>query len=36
MTRSHRRWHFWLWVVLGPLIVLAFLISVLLRQEVLP
>lgn len=36
MTRSHRRWHVWLWLVLGPLIALVFILSILLRSEMLP
>jgi hypothetical protein len=24
MTRSHRRWHAWLWLVLGPVLVAGF------------
>jgi hypothetical protein len=31
MTRSHRRWHAWTWLVLGPLTALGFAISLLAR-----
>jgi hypothetical protein len=36
MTRSHRRWHLWLWLVLGPLVAAALILSVVRRPEVLP
>lgn len=31
MTRDHRRWHFWLWLVLGPLLVAGFVAGLLAR-----
>lgn len=31
MTRQHRGWHAWTWLVLGPLLVLGFLAGVMLR-----
>lgn len=36
MIRAHRRWHLWLWLIFGPLIVLGLLLSVVQRQEMLP
>jgi hypothetical protein len=27
MTRSHRRWHLWMWLILTPLIVVGFLVA---------
>jgi hypothetical protein len=24
VTRTHRRWHFWLWLALGPLLAAGF------------
>jgi hypothetical protein len=36
MTRSQRRWHLWIWLVLGPLVVDGLVLSVLLRGKVLP
>jgi hypothetical protein len=35
MTRSHRQWHLWLWLVLGPLALIGLLLSVAWRGEVL-
>lgn len=32
MTRNHRRWHAWLWLVLGPLLVMGFVVGLLARQ----
>ena len=32
MTRSHRQWHAWLWLLLGPLIVAGFVIGLLARS----
>jgi hypothetical protein len=31
MTRNHRRWHAWLWLLLGPLIVAGFVVGLLAR-----
>jgi hypothetical protein len=31
MTRHHRRWHAWLWVVLAPLLVAGFVAGLLAR-----
>jgi hypothetical protein len=31
VTRNHRRWHFWLWLVLGPLLVAGFVAGLLAR-----
>jgi hypothetical protein len=31
MTRNHRRWHAWVWLVLGPFIVLGFVVGLLAR-----
>jgi hypothetical protein len=31
MTRNHRRWHAWTWLVLGPLIALGFVVGLLVR-----
>jgi hypothetical protein len=37
MTREHRRWHFWMWLVLGPLLVLGFAIGIWLNiKEMVP
>jgi hypothetical protein len=27
MTVNHRRWHFWVWLILGPLIVIGLIAS---------
>ena len=31
MTRNHRRWHAWVWLVFGPFIVLGFVVGLLAR-----
>jgi hypothetical protein len=31
MTRNHRRWHAWVWLVLGPLLVAGFVVGLLTR-----
>jgi hypothetical protein len=31
MTRNHRRWHAWVWLVLGPFIALGFVVGLLAR-----
>jgi hypothetical protein len=31
MTRNHRRWHAWAWLVLGPVLAVAFAVSLLAR-----
>jgi hypothetical protein len=31
MTRNHRRWHFWMWLVVGPLAVLGVVVALLTR-----
>ncbi len=36
MTRSHRRWHLWLWLVLGPVVLAGLILSFALRTEALP
>ena len=36
MTRSHRRWHFWAWVILVPVMVLFFALSLAWRSEAVP
>ena len=36
MTRLHRRWHLWLWLVLSPLILVGLVVSLTLRTEALP
>jgi len=33
MTRNHRRWHAWLWLLLGPLIVAGFVVGLLARPS---
>ena len=32
MTRNHRRWHAWLWLLLGPLVVAGFVVGLLARS----
>lgn len=34
MTRSHRRWHLILWLMIAPLLFLGLLLSILWRREV--
>jgi hypothetical protein len=36
MTRQHRRWHVWLWLVLGPLVLVGLILSIVLRAEAVP
>jgi hypothetical protein len=36
MTRSHRKWHLWLWLVLGPLTAAGLVLGLVLRTENLP
>jgi hypothetical protein len=31
MTRNHRRWHAWFWLILGPLLVAGFVVGLLAR-----
>jgi hypothetical protein len=31
VTRNHRRWHAWAWLVLGPLLALGFVVGLLAR-----
>jgi hypothetical protein len=31
MTRNHRQWHAWLWLVLGPILLLGFVVGLLSR-----
>src|SRR5262249_6709237 len=31
VTRNHRRWHAWVWLVLGPVIDLGFVVGLLVR-----
>ena len=31
MTRNHRRWHAWLWLLMGPLVVAGFVVGLLAR-----
>jgi hypothetical protein len=31
MTRNHRRWHAWVWLMLGPFIGLGFVVGLLAR-----
>jgi len=31
MTRNHRRWHAWAWLVLGPLLAVGFVMGLLAR-----
>jgi hypothetical protein len=31
MTRNHRRWHAWVWLVLGPLLVGGFVVGLMAR-----
>jgi hypothetical protein len=31
VTRNHRRWHAWVWLVLGPFIALGFVVGLLAR-----
>ena len=31
MTHNHRRWHAWVWLVLGPVIALGFVVGLLAR-----
>jgi hypothetical protein len=33
MTRAHRRWHFWLWLLLVPLLAAGFVAGVLTRPR---
>lgn len=33
MTRKHRRWHAWLWLVLGPLLAAGLVIGILARSS---
>jgi hypothetical protein len=32
MTRNHRHWHFWLWVVLTPLMAAGLVAALTLRE----
>ena len=34
MTRSQRRWHLWLWVVLGPMSLAVLLAAVFARRPI--
>ena len=36
MTRAHRRWHLYLWLLVGPLVTLGFVLALVLRREALP
>ena len=36
MTRSHRRWHLCLWLVLGPLVLAGLALSAVFRAETFP
>jgi hypothetical protein len=36
MTRQHRRWHLWMWLVLGPLALAGLILSIVLRAEAVP
>jgi hypothetical protein len=36
MTRSHRRWHLWLWLTLAPLVAIVMLLALAWRTEGLP
>jgi hypothetical protein len=36
MTRSQRRWHLWLWLLLAPALLAGLVLSVALRTEALP
>jgi hypothetical protein len=27
MTRNHRRWHAWIWLILGPLLAIGFAVG---------
>jgi hypothetical protein len=31
VTRNHRRWHAWVWLVLGPFLALGFVVGLLAR-----
>jgi hypothetical protein len=33
MTRSHRVWHFWMWLVIAPLLVAGLAAGILLRPH---
>ena len=33
MTRSHRNWHFWIWLVIGPMLVTGLAAGILLRPK---
>jgi hypothetical protein len=33
MTRSHRNWHFWMWLVIAPLLVAGLTAGVLFRPS---
>jgi hypothetical protein len=33
MTRNHRRWHAWVWLLLGPFIALGFVVGLLARPR---
>jgi hypothetical protein len=36
MTRAHRRWHFWAWVVLTPAVLALFIAALVIRPEAAP
>jgi hypothetical protein len=36
MTRSHRNWHFWGWVILVPFVVTLFVLGLAWRPEAVP
>jgi len=36
MTRTHRRWHFWAWVILVPIVTVVFSLSLAWRPEAAP
>ena len=36
MTREHRRWHFRLWLILAPLLVVLVVLALAWRVEALP
>ena len=36
MTRSHRRWHLYLWLLVGLLVALGFVLALVVRREALP
>jgi hypothetical protein len=36
MTRGHRRWHYWTWIILTPVIIALLLAALVIRPEAAP